>query len=63
MSRLARSDAALDLLNEERDHIAIQISLLADAETPDLASLTDLRRKLDIIERRISNYSPGEGLL
>jgi hypothetical protein len=60
MSRLARSDAALDVLNEERDHIAIQISLLSHAETPDLAALTGLRRKLDAVERRIANYSPGE---
>ena len=63
MSRLARSDAALDVLNEERDHIAIQISLLAHAETPDADALTRLRMKLDMVERRIANYSPGEGLL
>ena len=60
MSRLARSDAALDVLNGERDDIAIQISLLAHAETPDAAALTELRRKLDMIERRISNYRPDE---
>ena len=59
MGRLAKSDAALDVLNEERDHISIQISLLAHAETPDADALADLRRKLGIVERRISNYSPG----
>ena len=35
MNRAARTDLALDALNEERDHLTIQISLQDHAETPD----------------------------
>src|SRR5947199_202330 len=35
MNRAARTDLALDALNEERDHLTIQISLQDHAETPE----------------------------
>ena len=60
MNRLTRTDAALNALNEERDHLAIQISLLDDGATPDPERLTALRRKLDTLEQRISHYRPAE---
>ncbi|MFL6760089.1 hypothetical protein [Sphingomonas sp.] len=55
MTRPARPHATLDTLNDERDHLAIQISLAADAETPDSAQLAVLRGKLNVLERRISH--------
>ena len=60
MHRLARPDAALDALNDERDHLAIQVSLLADAETPDPARLAVLRDRLTMLERRINNYREAD---
>ena len=60
MSRLARTDAALDALNDEREHLAIQLSLAADSETPDPARMAALRDKLTMLERRISHYRPAE---
>ena len=60
MSRLARTDTALDALNDEREHLAIQVSLLADAETPDPARLAAMRDRLMMLERRISNYRPAD---
>jgi len=56
MTRIARPDAAFDALNDEREQLAIQVSLAADFETPDAAQLAILRDKLMIVERRISNY-------
>ena len=58
--RLARPDATLDAMNDERDHLAIQISLLDDAETPNAARLAALRHSLIMLERRISQYRPAE---
>jgi hypothetical protein len=60
MSRQARTDTSLDVLNQERDHIAIQISLLGDAAAPDEAGLAELRRKLSNVESRITQYRPGD---
>jgi hypothetical protein len=60
MNRAVRTDAALDGLHEERDHIAIQISLLADAETPSPERVAALRRQLDAVEHRISRHRPAE---
>jgi predicted nuclease with TOPRIM domain len=60
MNRLTRTDAALNALNEERDHLAIQISLLDDGATPDPDRLAALRRKLETLEQRISHYRPAE---
>ncbi len=51
--RRYRPDPALTALNEARDHLAIQVSLLANAETPDPARLKDLRLKLEDAERKI----------
>jgi len=60
MNRAARTDAALNALNEERDDLAIKISLLADAETPDPVRLAVLRQKLNMLEHRISRYRPAD---
>lgn len=60
MHRLARTDATLSALNDERDHLAIQISLLDDSERPDRARLAALRDKLILQERRISYYKPAD---
>ena len=60
MNRAARTDLALDALNEERDHLTIQISLQDHAETPDPQRLAALRRELDGVERRIRNHRPEE---
>jgi len=59
MSRIVRPDATLEALNDERDHLAIQISLLDDADTPNAARLAALRTKLITLEQRISSYRPG----
>jgi hypothetical protein len=60
MSPIARRDSALDALNDEREHLAIQVSLLADAETPEPARLAAMRDRLTLLERRISNYRPPD---
>jgi hypothetical protein len=60
MNRAARTDAVLNALNEERDDLAIKISLLADAETPDTDRLAVLRQKLNMLEHRISRYRPED---
>ena len=60
MHRVARPDATLDAMNDERDHLAIQISLLDDAEAPNASRLAALRQTLIILERRISHYRPAE---
>lgn len=59
MTRLARIDASLDAMNDERDHLAIQISLLDDTETPNAARLAELRHALILLEHRISSHRPG----
>ena len=61
MTRFGKSDAALDALNEERDHLSIQISLAAHAESPDPAGLAVLRDRMMMLERRISHHKPVEG--
>lgn len=61
MNRIARTDPTLDALSDERDHLAIQISLLDDALTPNAPRLAGLRDKLIVLERRISHYRPMEG--
>lgn len=61
MGRLVKNDRTLKALNEERDHLAIQISLQDDAETPNPARLAALRQKLTILEHRISQYRPVDG--
>ena len=59
MTRLARPDAALDALNDEREHLAIQVSLAADSESPDAARLAAMRDRLEMLERRISHHKPA----
>jgi hypothetical protein len=58
--RAGRADAALTALNEQRDHIAIKVSLAWDADPPDLIRLAALQRELEGVERRIHNYRPAE---
>jgi len=58
--RLPRTDEALNALNDERDHLAIQISLAADADAPDSMRLSALRQKLTSLELKIHNYRPAE---
>ncbi len=60
MHRIARPDPALEALSDERDHLAIQISLLADSQTPEPGRLVSLRDKLFDLERRISQYKPAD---
>ena len=60
MARTSRPDAAFDALNEEREHLAIQLSLAADAESSDAARLAALRDRLAMLERRIDNYKPTD---
>ena len=54
MTRLARTDAALNALNDEREHLAIQVSLLGGAGD------YDFKPVLAMLERRISNYRPAD---
>ncbi|HLO21313.1 MAG TPA: hypothetical protein VK192_12565 [Sphingomicrobium sp.] len=51
-----RPDRLLTRMSEERDHIAIQISLLRDAEKPDRVAIDALRVKLKDLEQRISKH-------
>ena len=60
MNRVSRYDPALEALNDERDHLAIQISLLGDAEAPDPARLVAMRDRLVLLDRRISQHRPSE---
>ena len=60
MARTSRPDSALDALNEEREHLAIQLSLAAEAESSDAARLAALRDRLAMLERRIDNYKPTD---
>jgi hypothetical protein len=57
--RTPRKDEALDALNDERDHLAIQISLAADAEAPDSLRLAALRQKMNVLESRIQHHRPA----
>ncbi|WP_308515504.1 hypothetical protein [Sphingomonas flavescens] len=57
--RSVKTDAALDALNDERDHLAIQINLAADSEGLDMTRLSALRQKLARLELKIQNYRPA----
>jgi hypothetical protein len=59
MSRLGKLDATLGEMNDERAHLAIQISLLADAQVPDAPALNALRLEMDNLDRRIARHRPG----
>ncbi|HEV2596474.1 MAG TPA: hypothetical protein VGU01_14880 [Sphingomicrobium sp.] len=61
MTRLTRPNPVLTEMNEQREQLAIELSLLAHSETPDHAELSALRRKLESAERRIAGYKPSEG--
>jgi hypothetical protein len=60
MNKLPSFDPILGELNEERDHVSIQISLLNDAATPDLSRLNALKAKLAAVELSISRYRPPD---
>ena len=60
MHRAAHTDEALSRLRDERDHLAIQLSLAADAEGRDLSRVDALERKLRAVERSITAYKPAE---
>ena len=59
MHRKQRSDAAFDDLCEQRDHVAIQVSLVWDAEPADLVRLSALQRELRALDRQIFNHKPA----
>ena len=59
MHRKQRSDAAFDDLCEQRDHVAIQVSLAWDAEPADLVRLSALQRELRALGAPISNPKPA----
>ena len=58
--RVPRKDEALDALNDERDHLAIQISLAAHADEPDSLRLSALRQRLTSLELKIHNHRPAD---
>ena len=60
MNRRQRSDPAFDELCEQRDHIAIQVSLAWDAEPADLVRLSELQRKLRTFDLQIFSYKPTD---
>jgi hypothetical protein len=60
VTRISPADAIRDELNDDRDHLAIQISLLADADVPDVEALGALRLKMFNLERRISKHRAGD---
>ena len=60
MHRVAHTDEALGRLRDERDHLAIQLSLAADAEASDWSRVDALERKLKAVERSITAYRPAE---
>lgn len=59
MHRIAHTDEALSRLHDERDHLAIQLSLAADAEACDWSRVDALERKLKAVERSIIAYRPA----
>lgn len=59
MHRKQRSDAAIDALCEQRDHVAIQVSLAWDADPADLVRLSALQRELRALDRQIFNHKPA----
>lgn len=60
MHRVAHTDEALSRLRDERDHLAIQLSLAADGESRDVSRVDALERKLKAVERSITAYKPAE---
>ena len=62
MSRIQRCDAAFDELCEQRDDVAIQVSLASEAQPADLVRLSTLEARMKALDRQISNYRPAEAL-
>jgi hypothetical protein len=60
MNRKQRSDPAFGELCEQRDHIAIQVSLAWDAQPADLVRLAELQRNLRACDLQIYNYRPTD---
>jgi hypothetical protein len=61
MHRVPRvAGKTLSALYDERDHLAIKISLLKDEETPDARALNALKRNLDVLEKSIGRYRPPD---
>ena len=58
MNRKQRSDPAFDHLCEQRDHLAIQVSLAWDAQPADLVRLSALQRKLSAVDQQIFDHKP-----
>lgn len=53
MSRRDRSNSRAEALMDERDDLLVQISLEADAETPDANKLFDMQQRLNRLESEI----------
>jgi len=60
MPKRTGRDAELRRLNEERDHVTVQISLAWDKVSPDMGALETLHYKLKNLEYRIATHPPGE---
>ncbi len=56
MNRTPKVDATLDQLNDERDHINIQMSLLKDGPQSDPARMQRLQRTAEDLDIRISKH-------
>ncbi len=57
MPNFESTDRALIALRDERDHLSIQISLLADNRLTAPDELFRLRRELEALERRIAVHT------
>ena len=53
-------DEALGALLDERDHTNIQITLLNDADSPDLYRMEQLHRKMVVLQERIRTHRPTD---
>ena len=60
LHKISHVDHALNRLRDERDHLAILLSLAADAEARDWSRVDALERKLKAVERSITAYRPAE---
>ena len=58
MHRLSRTDFKLDRLNEQREQLAIEISLLREAEVADPERLSTLENELAAVETSIKQHRP-----
>lgn len=60
MHRIQRLDAAFDALCEQRDHVAIQVSLAWDVEPTDLVRLSTLQSQLRALDRQTLSHKPAQ---